>query len=50
MFKDISKLAVFGLGHMGLPTAALFAKNGLKVVGIDINKKYVEDVNSGKSP
>lgn len=50
MFKDISGLAVFGLGHMGLPTAALFAKNGLKVVGVDINQENVLQVNSGKSP
>jgi len=47
--RDI-KIAIFGLGHMGLPTAALFAKNGLKVMGIDINRKHVEYVNSGRSP
>jgi UDP-N-acetyl-D-mannosaminuronic acid dehydrogenase len=49
MFKD-SKISIFGLGHMGLPTAALFAINGLKVMGIDINTEYVEYVNSGRSP
>lgn len=47
--RDI-KIAIFGLGHMGLPTAALFAKNDLKVMGIDINRKHVEYVNSGRSP
>lgn len=50
MITEKSKIAIFGLGHMGLPTAALFAKCGLKVVGIDINQKNVEYVNSGRSP
>lgn len=50
MIKDNSSVAIFGLGHMGLPTAALLAKSGLKVLGVDINKNTVEMVNSGRSP
>ena len=50
MIEENSPIAIFGLGHMGLPTAALLAKSGLKVVGIDINNKNVEMVNSGQSP
>ena len=50
MIEENSPIAIFGLGHMGLPTAALLAKSGLKVVGIDINNKTVEMVNSGQSP
>lgn len=50
MLKNNLLIAVLGLGHMGLPTAALFAKNGLNVIGIDINKEQVDHVNSGKSP
>lgn len=50
MIKENSPIAIFGLGHMGLPTAALLAKSGLKVVGVDINKETVEMVNSGQSP
>ena len=41
---------IFGLGHIGLPTAALFATNGLNVIGIDINPKNIDYINSGRSP
>ena len=50
MIKQNSPIAIFGLGHMGLPTAALLAKSGLKVVGVDINNETVEMVNQGRSP
>lgn len=50
MIKENSPIAIFGLGHMGLPTAALLAKSGLNVVGVDINNETVEMVNSGRSP
>ncbi len=50
MIKENSPIAIFGLGHMGLPTAALLAKSGLKVVGVDINNETVEMVNKGRSP
>ena len=39
---------VIGLGYIGLPTATLIAKNGLKVAGIDLNKSVVDTVNSAK--
>jgi UDP-N-acetyl-D-mannosaminuronic acid dehydrogenase len=35
-------VAVYGLGKMGLPLAALFADKGAKVVGVDISEKVVE--------
>ena len=44
------KICVLGLGYIGLPTAALFATYGHKVVGIDINKNIVETVNKGITP
>ncbi len=50
MIPENSKITVFGLGHIGLPTAALFANSGLQVTGVDINKKTIEYVNKGKSP
>jgi UDP-N-acetyl-D-mannosaminuronic acid dehydrogenase len=50
MIKENSSIAIFGLGHMGLPTAALLAQSGLRVLGVDINKEIVEIVNSGQSP
>ncbi len=50
MAKESYRIALFGLGHIGLPTAALFAKNGFKVEGVDINSAAVDNINSGSSP
>ena len=36
-----------GLGYIGLPTAIIAAKNGVDVVGVDINKNVVETTNKG---
>lgn len=50
MLISNNSLSIIGLGHIGLPTAALFAKNGLRVIGVDINKKLINTVNQGRSP
>lgn len=42
-------VAVYGLGKMGLPLAAIFADKGAKVIGADINEEVVEKVNLGIS-
>jgi len=41
-------LCMVGLGYIGLPTAAVFAKNGVKVKGLDINENAVNIINQGK--
>ena len=41
-------VSVLGLGYIGLPTAAVLASNGIKVLGVDINKHIVDSVNAGK--
>ena len=40
-------IAVYGLGKMGLPLAAVFAEYGAKVMGVDINEKIVNNINKG---
>lgn len=40
-------LSVIGLGYIGLPTAATFASRGIKVIGVDVNQKAVDTINSG---
>lgn len=40
-------ICVIGQGYIGLPTAALFAKNGCNVVGVDIKKEVIDDLNKG---
>ena len=32
------KICIIGQGYIGLPTAALFARNNCEVVGVDINE------------
>ena len=43
-------VAVYGLGKMGLPLAAVFANRGARVIGVDINQKVVDGINRGKCP
>ena len=42
------KITVIGLGYIGLPTAAMFAKSGMNVIGYDINPKVIEALNQGR--
>ena len=42
------KVAVIGLGYIGLPTAALIARSGAMVLGIDVSAHVVDTVNSGR--
>lgn len=42
------RVAVLGLGYIGLPTAALIARSGARVLGIDVDPEIVATVNSGK--
>src|SRR3990170_4387887 len=44
------KVAVVGLGYVGVPVAAAVAATGASVVGVDIDPKKVEAVNAGRNP
>ncbi len=48
--NTIEKVAVIGLGYIGLPTAAILAGNGIQVVGVDVNADTVDSVNRGEVP
>lgn len=43
-------LGVVGLGYVGLPVAAMFARAGLRVVGVDIKSDRVATINAGRNP
>lgn len=45
-----AKLAVIGQGYVGLPVAALFAGQGLDVLGVDIKPGLAEKINAGINP
>ena len=44
---EIKKVAVIGLGYIGLPTAALIASKGISVHGVDVNERIVDTISSG---
>ena len=44
------KVAVIGLGYVGVPVAASAAASGNSVVGIDIDSTKVEAINAGRNP
>ena len=41
-------VCVVGLGYIGLPTAAVIARSGCKVLGVDVNASVVETINRGE--
>ena len=48
--STFQKIGIIGLGYVGLPTAIAFYKQGFNVVGIDISKDVIENLEQGKSP
>jgi len=43
------KTAIVGLGYVGLPLSLQFARSGVKVLGLDIDKSKVDLLNKGQS-
>lgn len=48
--KFTGKVAIVGLGYIGLPTAVALATRGIDVVGVDVNPAIVEAVSRGEVP
>jgi GDP-mannose 6-dehydrogenase len=44
------KVSVFGLGYVGSVSAAAFATDGHRVIGVDVNPDKVASLNEGRSP
>lgn len=43
---DFGRVAVVGLGYIGLPTSVVLARTGFNVLGVDINPKVIETLRS----
>jgi len=46
-FVELRKIAVIGLGYVGLPVAVAFARSGAAVVGFDIDRERIEELFTG---
>ncbi len=44
------RIAVVGLGKIGLPLATQFSGSGHQVIGVDIDPRVIESVNAGVEP
>jgi len=49
IYKKETKIAVVGLGYVGLPLAIEFAKKGFSVLGIDIDKGRIDHIRRKES-
>ena len=43
------KIAIIGLGYVGLPLGLRFAESGVSVLGIDLDQKKVDAINAGQT-
>ncbi|MBI5197265.1 MAG: nucleotide sugar dehydrogenase [Nitrospirae bacterium] len=42
-------VAIIGMGYVGLPLAVEFAKSGFPVLGIDVDREKIAQINAGRS-
>ena len=47
IYHENTKISVIGLGYVGLPVAVAFNKRNFEVIGFDINKDRVNQLNAG---
>jgi len=43
------KIAIVGLGYVGLPLSLQFGKSGVEVLGLDVDPAKVDSLNRGRS-
>lgn len=48
MSKSFQTVSMIGMGYIGLPTAAVLASRGIKVIGVDTNQLAVDTINQGR--
>lgn len=46
--SELPEVCVVGLGYIGLPTAAIIARAGMKVLGVDVSDHVVDTINRGE--
>ncbi len=48
-YSSNMKIAIVGLGYVGLPLCLQFARNEVEVIGLDVDGKKVQSINAGRS-
>lgn len=46
----MAKISVFGIGYVGVVSAAVLAQDGHEVVAVDVDKAKIDSINAGISP
>ena len=46
--QHLPTVCVIGLGYIGLPTAAIIARAGIEVRGVDVSQRVVDTINRGE--
>ena len=41
------KIAVIGLGYVGLPVAVAFGRSGAQVIGFDVDRRRIDELRAG---
>src|ERR1700688_4062971 len=49
LFPMSVSVSVFGLGYVGCVSAAYFASEGHRVIGVDVSQAKVDQINAGRS-
>lgn len=44
-----ARVAIIGLGYVGLPLAVVFAEAGHRVIGVDLDQRKIDQLNRGES-
>jgi UDPglucose 6-dehydrogenase len=50
MRRESDKVAFVGLGYVGLCTATVMASKGIRIIGVDIDDRRVEQLRKGQPP
>src|SRR6266508_3785055 len=43
------RIAIVGLGYVGLPLCLQFARGGVQVIGLDVDPAKIQAINAGRS-